>query len=134
MIDEVAAEHGRAFRRCIDAEAAEIAQRARAAFVIGNPRVWWLALNGPWTRQSSVGVPIDAVLPSSCATAWFIVEDATPILPVYELSPSEVELIRCAGPALEFNYVEKQLRWMVSMSARPDSKTEVRSGWRLMSQ
>ncbi len=113
MIDEVAADHGRAFLRCTDAEAAEIAQRARAAFVVGNPRVWWLALKEPHTRQSSVRVPIDAILPSPCATAWFVVEDDTPTLPVYELSPAEVELIRRAGPALEFNYVDKQLRWMV---------------------
>jgi hypothetical protein len=113
MIDEVAAAHDRTFRRCALEEGHEVVRRARAVFVTGNPRVWWLGLRLPSKRSPSEAARIVDVLPVLPASAWFIVED-DPELVVYDLAPADVELIRKEGPAFEAYYVDKALRWLLA--------------------
>jgi hypothetical protein len=46
-------------------------------------------------------------MPNAVETAYFIPEDSSNELPMYELSPSEVELVRKNCPPFEYYYVEK---------------------------
>lgn len=113
MIEEVVRDFNLQLQRCMPVESHEIVEKARAVFVVDDPRVWWLDLRWKPTRCPSENASIDSVVPAGCRTAWFIVEDGTRGLPVYEATPGDVEVIRKNGPAFEYYYVDKDFRWMI---------------------
>jgi hypothetical protein len=90
-----------------------IVAQAREKFVDGDPRVWWLSLKVPATVLDSAHRSFMDVVPNSTERAWFIPEDDTTDLPVYDVTPDEVELLRMNCPLFEYNVVDKLFRWMI---------------------
>ena len=112
-IQETGADLAHPFPRCEAALAGRITQLAREKFVIGNPRVWWLSLSRPFvTRDSSNSTFVD-ILPVPTDRVWFIPEDDSHELPLYDLSPDDVDLIRNNCPLFEYYVLDKKLDWLV---------------------
>jgi hypothetical protein len=103
----------RSFAKCPDELARDVVEKARAAFVKGNPRVWWLGLSRPFTTVDSSSRAVQDVLPASPERLWLIAEDDSNDLPVYEVTAEEVELIRKNCPAFEYYVLDKGLNWLV---------------------
>lgn len=112
-IQEAAANLGRSFTRCAPGVAEKVVREVREVFVDGNPRVWWLSLKRPFKSVSSVDISILDVLPTKGDKVWFIPETDQNLLPVYDLRPEEVELIRRNCPLFEYYVTDKLYRWIV---------------------
>ncbi|MES2766012.1 MAG: DUF6756 family protein [Bacteroidota bacterium] len=67
-----------AIQQCISAEAAAIITQAKANFVKGNPRVWWLSLSQPFKTYDVVDFDsfdyFDKFLHQDSEFIWFIPE------------------------------------------------------------
>ena len=112
-IEEAAVELGRSFVRCPKNVAQDVVQEARARFVAGDPRVWWLGLARPCTAYDSQNRSFLDVVPEPTQRVWFIPEDESDALPVYDLLPEDVELIRQNCPLFEYYVTDKCFLWLI---------------------
>src|SRR6266536_4390466 len=112
-IQEAASNLDRIFPRCSPEISAAVVRKAREAFVNDNPRVWWLDLKRPFKSYSSENRRLVDVLPSPADRVWFIPETDEEALPVYDLSPDDVDLIRNNCPLFEYYVVDKLFRWLI---------------------
>jgi hypothetical protein len=74
-IDEAGKRLGVTFSRCSDDRASTVVAAARARFVTGNPRVWWLSLARPSRSYDSAQRSFLDVVPERTERVWFIAED-----------------------------------------------------------
>ena len=112
-IEEAFREHSKPLRRVPEPEASGIVRQLMAHFVDGNPRVWWLALRHGHTTYSSVDNSFEAIAPESDHTIWFIPETDEFPLPVFDLSPVDVDFIRANCPLFEYYVADKHGNWIV---------------------
>jgi len=112
-IEEAGAELGRPFVPCSEDVAKDIVNKSQANFVEGTPRVWWLSLRRPFVSYDSKDRSFLDVIPEPTERVWFIAEDDSKDLPVFDLTPDEVELIRKNCPLFEYYVTDKQFRWLV---------------------
>jgi hypothetical protein len=112
-IEDAARELGRSFPRCSPEAAKEVVAAARARFVQGNPRVWWLGLSRPHVAYDSKNHSFLDVIPDSSNRVWLIAEDDSEDLPVYDLAPADVDLIRSHCPLFEYYVSDKHFHWLV---------------------
>ncbi len=97
-------------------DASIIVAKAKTAFVQGNPRAWWMSLKGHVKIYDSQKEKLENVLPSSHDRYWFIPETDENILPIFELSLSEIKDVISQCPFFEYNILDKKLRWIVAES------------------
>jgi len=112
-IQEAGVELSHPFLRCDAAIASRITRLAKSKFVEGNPRVWWLSLSRPFATHDSSSLTFADVLPARADRVWFIPEDDSKELPLYDLSPDDIELIRKNCPLFEYYALDKDFRWLV---------------------
>lgn len=112
-IEEAFREHNKSLRRVSEPEASATVRNLMADFVLGNPRVWWLALRHGHSACSSVDHSFEAIAPETDETIWFIPETDEFPLPVYDLSPADVDFIRTNCPLFEYYVADKHGNWIV---------------------
>jgi hypothetical protein len=88
-------------------EARQIVAKAKAAFVSGNPRAWWMSLQAEPNILSSKGRTVGQVLPACGRTHWFIPETESNDLPVFDLSCSEIEAVLEVCPCFEYYVIDR---------------------------
>jgi hypothetical protein len=95
--------------------AVEFVTSARARFVQGDPRVWWLGWALPCVRYDASKVGLSAVLPSTEGKVFLVPElDDGSDLPVYIVPVSEIERLLKDCPFFEYYVLEKHQRWLVA--------------------
>ena len=112
---EAAAESGTTVKRLSDKDARSVEDTARAKYVRGNPRVWWLGLEGCESYDSN-SVELSTVIPDKTGACWFLPETDEPSLPVYEVDASSLPQLIKECPYFEFNIVAKDFSWLVAES------------------
>ena len=106
---------GLAIRKLPADEANSVYRQAQAQYVVGNPRVWWLALKGPCDHYDSSSTSLRDVLPDRNGAVLLIPEtDDTPL--VYEIDAAHLDAILDECPLFEYNVVHPSLRWLVAES------------------
>ncbi|HWQ33701.1 MAG TPA: DUF6756 family protein [Blastocatellia bacterium] len=104
-------------RRCDADEALAIQQKARDIFVVGTPRVWWLALRHPFQSHvfdETTGLDfLDYLIPHNDQRCWFIPESEESLLPVYDADISAVKDILGECPFFEYYLVGKNYDWLL---------------------
>ena len=113
-IDEAVRELGLDVERLEGEVAARIFDHARAVFVSGNPRVWWLSLSQPYTAQPTGDLRFVDVVPSSDRRLWFVPEDGSESPTIYRVMAAQIDAIRENCPFFEYNAVDEDFRWMVT--------------------
>lgn len=113
-IEEASVSLGREFSPVAPPRATEVIAKAKALFVRGSPRVWWLGLLHLSRTLSSANQKIASIVPN--AKAWLLPEHGAAGGAIYELTPDEIDAIRENCPPFEYNVVDKEYRWMVSGS------------------
>src|SRR5262245_7886443 len=97
-------------------ESNAIVSQAKAAFVVGSPRAWWMSpkthpqVYDPKTHR------LEDVLPSKHPSYWFIPETEQPVPPVFDLKLSDIQAIIGGCPFFEYYIVDKEYRWLVAES------------------
>ncbi|MDX2267789.1 MAG: hypothetical protein NW208_06760 [Bryobacter sp.] len=104
------------FKRRTPEEGRDLVRSARAIFVEGDPRSWWLALKLPFKQFSSDEIGLTEVLPSRDGTCLLIPETDTEDLPVYEIEAKNVGSIIGECPYFEYYVLAQDLRWLVTES------------------
>jgi hypothetical protein len=113
-IADAALSLGRDFSPATPSTSVEAISKAKAAFVRGNPRVWWLGLlHAPRVVSSAHEKLVNLVPPGK---AWLMPEHGAEGGAIYELAPKDIDAIRENCPLFEFNVVDRDFRWMVSES------------------
>lgn len=112
-IDEAIATLQLDFRKCSDLERARIVATAHAKFVSGNPRVWWLNLKLASTKTSSVVSSLLDVIPLDTKTVWFIPEDESDALTVYEGDVALLPRLLDECPLFEYYIVAQDFLWLL---------------------
>ena len=113
-IAEAARSLGRDFSPAAPSTSSDALSKARAAFVRGNPRVWWLGLLHTPRIVSSAHEKLVNLVPSG--KAWLMPEHGAGGGAAYELDPEDIDAIRENCPPFEYNVVDRDFRWMVSES------------------
>jgi hypothetical protein len=102
-------------RKLPDNEAVSVVREAQARYVIGNPRVWSLALKPPYARHDGSTTSIQDVLPRHTGPVFLIPEaDSLPL--VYEIDASHLDAILKGCPYFEYNVIDPTLRWLLAES------------------
>lgn len=97
--------------------ARQIQQEAMKAFVVNNPRAWWMALRH---RQASVHFPqgdghrhLQDYVPASQSRAWFIIETGQAALPVYDVEVASLARIISECQFFEYYLVDRDFEWLI---------------------
>lgn len=93
--------------------AAKVVSATKGRFVKGNPRVWWLSLQTPFTSVSSVDVNIADVVPTRNELVYLIPETEAANLPVYHVKPGDIEVLRRECPPFEYYVTDDSLEWLL---------------------
>jgi hypothetical protein len=103
--------------RPVDASTARaIISAAKAKFVAGNPRAWWMNLKIPSKRYSLAHYGLDEVIPTNERNYWFIPETEDEYAPVFDLDLSAIKAILLECPLFEYYVLHKEYRWLVAES------------------
>jgi hypothetical protein len=95
--------------------AVEFVTSARARFVHGNPRVWWLAWALPCAQYDASEVHLSAVMPATEGNVFLVPElDDGSDLPVYIVPVSEIERLLNDCPFFEYYVIEQKQGWLVA--------------------
>ena len=94
-------------------ESTNIVSRAKEKFVLDDPRSWWMSLRLPYKRYSVLEKAINDLMPGTIEKVWFIPETEEECMPVYELSPSEIQMLRENCPPFEYYVIPKTMKWIM---------------------
>jgi hypothetical protein len=112
-IESTTSNQGLSVRKLSNEDAKNIVLAARAKYVYGNPRAWWLSLRIEAETVNSGGVCISKLLPSSVQAVFVIPETESADPPVYELSPVSLDALLNDCPFFEYYVVDQTLGWLV---------------------
>ena len=107
-------------------EAKRIVETARARFVRGSPRAWWLDLAVDCAQYDSTTTTLPQVLPVAAGKVWFIPETEQADLPVYELNVDDLMSVIAECPYFEY-YISVRSSTGWSRSRITTSSTSARS-------
>lgn len=112
-IEEASEENALNLSMLTSLSAAEVVNAIKGRFVKGNPRVWWLSLQTPFTSVSSVGVNIADIVPTRNELVYLIPETEAANLPVYHVKPGDIEVLRRECPPFEYYVTDDSLEWLL---------------------
>jgi hypothetical protein len=115
-LTEAAAALGVLIRRATPEEARELVRQARAIFVEGDPRVWWLGLKLPFKQFPANQMQLSDVLPSSEGSCWLFPETDANEFGVYEIDARNVESVLQECAYFEYYVLARNLSWLVAES------------------
>lgn len=72
-----------------------------------------MSLRLPYKRYSVLEKAINDLMPGTIEKVWFIPETEEECMPVYELSPSEIQMLRENCPPFEYYVIPKTMKWIM---------------------
>ncbi len=96
------------------AESVAIASAAKAKFVNGNPRVWWLSLHRPYQTFSVEDHTLLDVIPAGTVDVWFMPEyDWDESATVYRTNVESLQRLLNECFLFEYYVLQKDYDWVI---------------------
>lgn len=100
-------------RKLSEPDAELVRQAVKRHFVIGNPRVWWLGLSKPISKQyDRRSANLTDILPIDAGPIWLIPENER--RPVYEVDGSQIRALLDESISFEYNIVAHDCGWLLT--------------------
>ncbi len=105
------------FRQCDPALARRVVSAAKATFVAGDPRAWWMSLKYSFESfdypDAQGYSKITQHLPKGVEKCWFIPETEEHDLPVFDIAASRIVEILSQCSCFEYYLVGKDYEWVL---------------------
>jgi len=103
------------FKRLDASAAQQIVDKAKAKYVVGNPRAWWLSLKEPYKsyEYDLFTNDLSEYIPNQETECYWIPESEEEHLSVYDTQISAVRQILEQTPFFEYYVLGKNLDWLL---------------------
>lgn len=115
-LNQAATALGFSLRRKEPEEGRQIVEKAKADFVDGDPRAWWLSLKLPCKQYSSENTRLADLIPKNSPTCLLIPETDSKDLPVFEIDSEQIESLLKECPYFEYYVMAPDFGWLAAES------------------